>query len=103
MNSTANAAAYTNIASAQLGDRFKAGLYPNPAKNIVNISIDNPTGSAVYINLFDLKGKKVASFNAGKIGKQILTLPLQQLAAGTYWLEVKTPDESTTLQLIVQQ
>lgn len=82
---------------------FAAKLYPNPANSLTNLSISNPSGSNVYIQVFDVSGKKLATFNAGKANSNTVTLPLQTLKAGTYWVEVRTEKESKTLQMIVNK
>lgn len=82
---------------------FGAKLYPNPANSITNLSISNPSGSNVYIHLFDISGRKLATFNAGKANANNVRLPLQTLKAGTYWVEVHTDKESRTLKMVVNK
>lgn len=97
------ASSYTNIAAVQLGTQFKVHLYPNPATDATNVSIINPSGKTVSINIFGVNGKKLATFNAGISKTQTINLPLQQLTPGTYWIEVRTDDASQTIQLIKQK
>ena len=103
VNTLAKTSSYTNIALAKTGDKFTAKLYPNPATNVANVSVTNPSGDIVYINLFDIHGRKVAGFNAGKLNIEVVSLPVQQLSAGTYWVEVRTANESSTLRLVIQK
>ncbi len=92
-----------NLMQAITANNFKAQLYPNPAKDLVNISVANPQGNTVNIHLYDVKGNKLATFNAGEFTNKTIALPLQQLTAGTYWLQIKTITDSKTLQLIIQK
>lgn len=98
-----SSSAAREISDAIVAKPFKAKLYPNPANSITNLSVSNPSGSNVYIQLFDVSGKKLATFNAGKAINSNVTLPLQTLKPGTYWLEVRTDKESQTLQMIVNK
>ncbi|MBV9961514.1 MAG: T9SS type A sorting domain-containing protein, partial [Parafilimonas sp.] len=82
---------------------FKAQLYPNPVRDVAHINVSNPSGSNVYINLYDVYGKKIASFNAGNLKSQVIDVPAQQLSAGTYFIDVRTSTESTTLRITIQK
>ncbi len=99
----ADAAVTTNIVATKLNDAFKASIYPNPAKDVANIVISNPSNKTININLFDVRGKKMTTLNAGKFVDKTIALPVKQLAAGTYWVEIKTDEESKTLQLVIQK
>jgi extracellular elastinolytic metalloproteinase len=96
---------YTNIAMVTLdGKTFTANLYPNPARDAVNLTIQNPGGGKVNITLFDGLGKKVATFNGATATSQVIPLPVQNLNAGTYWVEVNTSDDNhTTLRLVISK
>jgi extracellular elastinolytic metalloproteinase len=97
--------AYTNIAIVSLGAKeFAASLYPNPATNVANISIINPTGGKVTVVLFDVLGKRIAAFNGANGQSQVLPIPVHGLTAGTYWVEVNTAnDERATLKLVIKK
>lgn len=97
------ATAAKEIPGAIVVKPFGAKLYPNPANSLTNLSISNPLGSNVYIQLYDVSGKKLATFNAGKANSSNVTLPLQTLKSGTYWVEVQTDKQSQTLQMIVNK
>jgi extracellular elastinolytic metalloproteinase len=95
---------YTNIAMVNLnGKEFAANIYPNPANNVANLSIINPGGGKVSINLFDVLGKKLATFNGAEAQSQVIPLPIQGLQAGTYWVEINTDEDHRTLKLEVKK
>jgi uncharacterized repeat protein (TIGR01451 family) len=95
---------YTNIAVVNLsGKSFMADIYPNPAKNIANLSIVNPAGGKVTINLFDVAGKKLATFIGAEASSQVIPLPVTGLKAGAYWIEVNTIENHTTLKLVIEK
>jgi uncharacterized repeat protein (TIGR01451 family) len=93
---------YTNIAVVSLGAKaFAATIYPNPAKNVATLSITNPTGRKVTINLFDVLGKRLVTFIGAEAQNLVIPLPVQQLQPGTYWIEIIADDERKTLKLEV--
>lgn len=69
-------------------------IYPNPAKDIVNITssqgIDN-------IAIYNLLGQKVATYT---ISGQNSSIDLQALSAGAYILEVAANNQKSTYKLI---
>lgn len=92
---------YTNIASVQVGGKtFNATIYPNPTEGVANLSITNPSGSPVSISLFDALGKKLATLKTGETTAQRVAMPVQYLKAGTYWVQVDSGEEHTTLKLV---
>ncbi len=102
---TAPATPNAIVSNAAIGKQsgFKAQLYPNPARDVAHVNIANPSGDVVYINLYDVYGKKIAAFNAGNLKSQIIDLPVQQLTAGNYFIDIRTATESSTLRLTIQK
>lgn len=95
---------YTNIATVTLGGKaFGATIYPNPANGIANISISNPGAAKVVLNMFDVLGRKVGTFNGTESVSQIIPLPVHTMQAGTYWVEVRSGENTTTLKLEVKK
>ncbi len=95
---------YTNIAVVNLGGKvFKADIYPNPANTVANLTIVNPEGGKITIKLFDVLGKRIATFDGGRAISQVLSLPVRGLQNGTYWVEVNTEEQHTTLRLVVNK
>ncbi|MDQ6813910.1 MAG: M36 family metallopeptidase, partial [Bacteroidota bacterium] len=92
---------YTNIAVIQFGAlEFKASVYPNPADNVVNLSIVNPAANKITINVFDGIGKKLFTLNGGNSESNLISIPVTYLKPGTYYIEVNSDDNHTTLHFI---
>lgn len=68
----------------------KVSVYPNPAKDVVNINAKNMTA----IEIYNLVGQKVL---APKTGSQI---NISNLAKGVYMVKVMTGDKPQTVKLI---
>ena len=92
---------YTNIAAIQFGTlEFKASVYPNPAENVVNLSIVNPSANKITINVFDGIGKKLFTLNGGNSESRVIAIPVTYLKPGTYYVEVNADQDHTTLHFI---
>jgi len=67
--------------------------YPNPVKNITNISLESPTNTKLQITVVDAMGKQVAIHNvAVQKGQNNIPLQLASLQAGTYFIKAICAD-----------
>jgi hypothetical protein len=69
-------------------DKIKMDVYPNPARQVLNISL-NGYDDVKTIEVFDLNGKKVIAQNQVQNNA---ALRLINLPSGIYLLKVSTPD-----------
>ena len=65
-------------------------IYPNPVRDVVQIALPDTAKERYDYKIYDSNGKIVKVFNDKK-GPHI-TLEIQDLASGIYWLEINTPD-----------
>ena len=73
-------------------------VYPNPAKDILNIEWPQSwVGSATAV-IYDLQGREITSILPSE---QITQIDLSHVAAGNYVLKVITPDGVGTSNLIL--
>ncbi len=61
-------------------------LYPNPAKDFVNVTFSIEKSESLMFNVYDLKGGLVISKNLGKLpeGEQLMQIGTEDLISGTY-------------------
>lgn len=65
-------------------------IFPNPAKGQVNVLIHTASASTIKINLIDLQGQTVQALDhVLSRGANQLTLPLDGLAAGLYFISIQ--------------
>jgi PKD repeat protein len=64
-----------------------AKLYPNPAQNEVFITFEGEV-SLQWINVYDLNGRQVLTFNASNNLNNQYTLPLERLEQGVYMVRL---------------
>jgi len=91
---------YSNIILLK-GDKINAitlsNIYPNPAKNKLNVTLASPANDKINIEIRDLSGKLVMR-QASKImsGNNNLSLEVASLPAGSYFIKVIDNNGSQT-------
>lgn len=73
-------------------------IYPNPAGNFVNIISNDPISA---IRLLDMRGKYVRMFRGYQNNEQLVSLD-NELAAGTYIVEILTNNGSISRQKLIK-
>ncbi len=87
----------TGINNLSLNESIK--IYPNPAKDQINIDLDNFIGQIKSISLFDIQGKEIL-IKYDSSGNKIF---LNNLNEGFYMLHIETDNGTITKKLIIQQ
>ncbi|MFN4233823.1 MAG: T9SS type A sorting domain-containing protein [Bacteroidia bacterium] len=75
-------------------------VYPNPASNVLNISLRNDTGEPLQIKLLDISGKEIFSENHSFTGDILLQKDIGNLNAGLYFISIQT-NNSHKLQKVL--
>jgi hypothetical protein len=75
-------------------------IFPNPAKDFIKISISKSSDNST-ISLIDLTGKIIIERLAGN--DQEITLNVQDLPSGYYFLKVLSKDEAITKKVILAE
>jgi hypothetical protein len=77
-------------------------LYPNPAKEEVNVAINTPLAEAAVLSIYNVEGRLLQQQSVNLIGgSQLIPVKLNNLSAGFYLLELKTQHSIATQKLIV--
>jgi Secretion system C-terminal sorting domain len=85
-----------------LSETHKIEVFPNPAREIVTISVDLPhsvTGLAVQI--LDNNGRLIEEQLFNNVQKDHLKVNIENLASGSYMLRILTPDGTRMEKLVV--
>jgi len=78
-------------------------VYPNPAKSVLNIKVDQANASEFSFELMDVQGKVVAQRNAGEInGLFIEQVDIAKLSTGIYLLKVQVGNDVAVSQVVVK-
>ncbi len=75
-------------------------LFPNPANDVVNVSIENKDVKNVEVEIFSVVGKKVfvQSFDSTQ---ENLTISTKSFDSGVYLINVKANNEVKTERITV--
>jgi hypothetical protein len=91
----------SNVSVSEVNVSNYLGLFPNPAKENVTISMDKNQATISEINLFDVTGKVLVS-NSG-ISAHEFVLNTENLTKGIYLVNVKLANgASATKRLAIQ-
>lgn len=75
-------------------------VYPNPAKDVVNIKWITKTNKAATITITDISGKNVYTGQAAMSSNAVINV--QSLQAGFYFLNIATEADTTTQKLVIE-
>ena len=87
----------------QDADFYGATVYPNPANESATLTYTNRNASKLEINLTDVSGRIIQTWNAGmgNPGKQQLTIDTASLAKGAYFINISSASHTRSLKLMV--
>jgi hypothetical protein len=97
--------AYSDVIgiNEEMENNFGISLYPNPADEYSNISLDLNSPEQVQLSVIDINGKVVASRNYGTLnGKMLLPVMTENFAAGIYLVNITVGNKIVTRRLIVE-
>ena len=79
-------------------------IYPNPASNgNFNISLSDNDKRTIMLNVYDILGKEVYSFNyTTKIGSNSINVNLKDSNKGMYFVKISSGNNSVTKKLIIE-
>ncbi|MBN4072487.1 T9SS type A sorting domain-containing protein [Crocinitomix catalasitica] len=82
---------FTDVEEGAIEEKFD--IYPNPATDILNISLTLNNAENTVINVLDISGKVINSRYIGDvIGNSNITLDVADFASGVYFVEVVNAD-----------
>jgi hypothetical protein len=99
------AARRSTVAAPPASDRLRLAVWPNPAVERVNVAYALPQAERVKFELTDTYGRRVYSVAPVElpVGPGQTTLPVESLAAGTYYLTVTAGMHSEVRRLVIQR
>ena len=79
-------------------------VYPNPARSLLNITIDAPGKNNISIVISDLSGKILDKRSSGvETGSNTMTLDVSRLGAGTYMIKLVCDEGCGAVSRFVKQ
>jgi hypothetical protein len=92
----------THTGVKELNGSVSFNLYPNPAKEMVTVSIENIDRSTPKVILMDIQGRMIKVVNDVSSGQIAVQLPLNDVPAGIYFVKVETASGTAMRKLLVQ-
>ena len=80
------------------GEELDVLVYPNPFRSDINITFPKIPSGKVHISIYDVKGKIIK--NIDYLSLKELKIPLQDLAKGSYLLNINNSNKNYNANLI---
>lgn len=78
---------FTGIEDENPADKFS--IYPNPANDVINVTISLTNSENTVINVLDISGKVIKTISIGNInGEKNLAIGIDDLTTGIYFIEM---------------
>lgn len=91
---------YSSIVSVKYGAVLSVSLFPNPANDVLNVTVSNEEASEVSVRIFDIHGKVVLKVSEST--NTINGIDISKLESGIYTVLVQTDGISETKTLIIK-
>lgn len=76
-------------------------IFPNPAKDIINVSLSRVIGGQTEITVYDITGRKILNSFVDCNGYSPLSFNISTLESGVYFLSIKNKQDSSTKKFSV--
>ncbi len=76
-------------------------LYPNPAKDMIHVDVQNTTSARVDYILYTVSGQRISSY-VNRNPSETLSISLSSLSSGMYFLKITGTDFSNVTSFIVE-
>lgn len=88
--------------TAPLAQNGNAGVYPNPADEILNVNFTSDVNEMVTIEILDLQGRVLVAqqLTASQNGSNRIALSTAGLAQGAYLCRVTSPDKTENIKFL---
>jgi hypothetical protein len=93
----------TGIAPLSIGETKGVRLYPNPNNGSFQVVFAENSGQTATISVMNILGESVYETNAINNANASLTINLNNLANGTYFVQVVNVDKVYTNKLIISK
>ena len=89
-----------SISDEELQNQIK--LFPNPAKDFVNISFGNLNLSKAQIIISDMQGRKIKTIDKNELSTDQIRVNTSDLSQGIYFVRINSGQFQHTEKLIVE-
>ncbi len=96
----------TTVSTQQMTNTLRdLSIAPNPASEMIRVQFDLDKNTSVLYRVMDATGRTALQGNLGQLssGVQSVSIPLERLTSGSYFLQLTTPDGSRTEKIVVKK
>lgn len=90
----------SRVVALHFGKAFYFSFGPNPAKETLNITIENVSGAGT-VQLSDLNGRSLMQSRVEGVASQTIRMNVSGLSKGVYLLQLKAGSENKTAKVII--
>ena len=90
---------YSNIQQLQNNGSTEILVFPNPTTDVLQLQL-NGAYNKINMQVINAAGQTVKQLNNLSVNTQVISIPVQNLAAGKYWLHLQSGDEKQVLQFV---
>ena len=90
---------YSNIQQLQNNGATEILVFPNPATDVLQLQL-NSSFDKMNVQIINSAGQTVKQLNNLSTSNQTITIPVQNLPAGQYWLRLQSGSEKQVLQFV---
>ena len=91
---------YSNIQQLQYSGATEILIFPNPTTDVLQLQL-NSTYEKMNVQIINASGQIVKQLQVSAIN-QMISIPVQNLTAGKYWLNLQTGNDKQVLQFVKQ-
>jgi hypothetical protein len=92
---------YSNIQQLQYNTSMEILVFPNPTTDVLQLQLNSAYGK-VNLQVINTAGQIIKQLHNVPATNRVLTIPVQNLVPGNYWLRLQTGDEKQVLQFVKQ-
>jgi hypothetical protein len=82
-------------------DNSKIKIFPNPAKDIINVSLSRAIGGQTEITVYDITGRKILNSFVDFNAYSPFSFDISTLETGVYFFSIKNKHETVTKRFSV--
>jgi acetolactate synthase regulatory subunit len=92
---------HSNIQQLQNNGAIEILVFPNPTTDVLQLQLNN-TFDKMNVQIINSAGQIVKQINGLSVSNQTITIPVNNLSSGHYWLYLRSGDEKQVLQFVKQ-
>lgn len=102
-NITVNNCVKSGVRMAETSPELGLSVYPNPAKNLMHVTIESPEDGTCTLKLYDMEGKFVRIIPVPvNAGQNTITMEINGLMSGLYVLQAEGGHSSNQLRVMIE-